>query len=933
MTSDRLFELLLAQTWQLGVLAAAVWGIVRICGRDRPHLAHCLWALVLLKCLVPPVWTSPVGLFCWINAQAKQLSTEQWFMQSTVAPQQSTAEPVTTIDVAIRIFDATSLHESSPAHTGSSTSRTLRHSPAIEHGEKWLLTLWLLGCSVSFFVAIARLGCFGRIVRRSSSERKQAGCHAHIEDLVQQLCQQLQVGRRVQIAILDAAVGPAVFGLVRPTILLPAAIVHNRTLPELEPLVAHELIHIRRGDLWWALVQALACCLFWFHPLVWLAQVMMVREAERSCDEETIASLGISSSTYARSLLDVLECKQRLRGAPALPGVRSVDVTRSRLERIMRLGHGSHARSPVWIWLLFFSCVAVILPGGVWLNAQDGKATGTIQTVLPEELGSTKSLFVPPAAGAWAESWRSEAIDVGDLLDQLEAQHGDRDVARGMLLTMIPQRSIDAINAEGKATISAVPEFSIDGDDLHVFETPEQMAIIKNGLEELRRFGFDSVRLRLKLLTVSSEQLEALELKWEKASEPASEVMARLEAMRKQQEMSAGQLPAAPAAFHPVQPASAAGETPQPAPTTIVERIESEMTVEEFEAPVREQLEGNQPLAGYVRSDLGIESQLVIRGLSSPVTTYSAVVDTEIVADISKLIENGENDAVLITPQITCGNGAYFQVSSYSPWSVKPQVVSFDRPAQHLPLPELGFSGFSLAARPLIEKNSDSDGKDTIDLSLVCETREVTRLDKFTFEAELADGEQPATFIEQPNVELKKLVVRQQLQAGDSLLISTRETLAPQSENKIWVIVATCEVVPAGATQNAGGQISNSSLRRPGPNTEPLPILGSMTSGVEVKKLPAPSAAEILAAWRNAKLDGPSLAGLDESRIRIVDNCIADFSDEQKFVPLIGQAILHHRLYKCSVYVVDESDKTETRATWLGSLVIDHHHFHVVDEQ
>ena len=194
-----------------------------------------------------------------------------------------------------------------------------------------------------------------------------------MEHLVHRLSERLHVRRRVRISVLDAAVGPAVYGLIRPTILLPAAIALNRPLRELEPLVAHELIHIRRGDLWWALVQTLACCLFWFHPLVWLAQAMLVRESERSCDEETIASLGVSPSTYARSLLDVLECKQRLRVAPALPGVRSVDVTRSRLERIMRLGHGSHASTPVWVWLLFFCCVAVLLPGGVWLSAQEAQ--------------------------------------------------------------------------------------------------------------------------------------------------------------------------------------------------------------------------------------------------------------------------------------------------------------------------------------------------------------------------------------------------------------------------------------------------------------------------------------------------------------------------------------------------------------------------------
>lgn len=137
----------------------------------------------------------------------------------------------------------------------------------IERGERCLLVVWLLGCSVSFSVAITRLFLFGRFVLRSSLQREKADCDANMEHLVQRLSERLHVVRRVRISILDAAVGPAVYGLIRPTILLPAAIALNQPLRELEPLVAHELIHIRRGDLWWALVQTLACCLFWVPPV------------------------------------------------------------------------------------------------------------------------------------------------------------------------------------------------------------------------------------------------------------------------------------------------------------------------------------------------------------------------------------------------------------------------------------------------------------------------------------------------------------------------------------------------------------------------------------------------------------------------------------------------------------------------------------------
>src|ERR1700730_18387298 len=49
--------------WQVTLLAVAVWVTTRILGRHRPHVGYVLWMLVIVKCLTPPIWASPVGLF------------------------------------------------------------------------------------------------------------------------------------------------------------------------------------------------------------------------------------------------------------------------------------------------------------------------------------------------------------------------------------------------------------------------------------------------------------------------------------------------------------------------------------------------------------------------------------------------------------------------------------------------------------------------------------------------------------------------------------------------------------------------------------------------------------------------------------------------------------------------------------------------------
>ena len=83
MMEQDLFTLLVAQTWQVAILAIFAWIAVRLFAKDRPHLAQALWALVLIKCIVPPVLSSPTSPFSWIEARAacvtqSQLTEPSW---------------------------------------------------------------------------------------------------------------------------------------------------------------------------------------------------------------------------------------------------------------------------------------------------------------------------------------------------------------------------------------------------------------------------------------------------------------------------------------------------------------------------------------------------------------------------------------------------------------------------------------------------------------------------------------------------------------------------------------------------------------------------------------------------------------------------------------------------------------------------------------
>ena len=86
----------------------------------------------------------------------------------------------------------------------------------------------------------------------------------------------------------SAGAAPAVLGVFRPRISLPTGIERVLTAPELEAVLLHERTHARRRDNLIRLLHEIAVCVFWFHPLIWLAGSRISLYRELSCDESVI---------------------------------------------------------------------------------------------------------------------------------------------------------------------------------------------------------------------------------------------------------------------------------------------------------------------------------------------------------------------------------------------------------------------------------------------------------------------------------------------------------------------------------------------------------------------------------------------------------------------------------------------------------------------
>ena len=106
---------------------------------------------------------------------------------------------------------------------------------------------------------------------------------------------------RDNIYLSEKIISPAVYGIVKPKIILPA-FYKNR---EVDLIILHEKAHIRSFDNMWRVIAFIIVAVHWFNPLCWLFLKMFLADLELSCDERVLAKLGADrAKEYASSLLE-----------------------------------------------------------------------------------------------------------------------------------------------------------------------------------------------------------------------------------------------------------------------------------------------------------------------------------------------------------------------------------------------------------------------------------------------------------------------------------------------------------------------------------------------------------------------------------------------------------------------------------------------------
>lgn len=111
------------------------------------------------------------------------------------------------------------------------------------------------------------------------------------QEIFQELCKELQINRSIHLNVCKKVTSPLAMGFIKPIILLPEKVYGDK---EIYLILKHELIHYKRGDLWYKLLLVGVKRIHWFNPFVHRMVEYAEEDLEMFCDDEVLTESSLA---------------------------------------------------------------------------------------------------------------------------------------------------------------------------------------------------------------------------------------------------------------------------------------------------------------------------------------------------------------------------------------------------------------------------------------------------------------------------------------------------------------------------------------------------------------------------------------------------------------------------------------------------------------
>ncbi|MGG4095894.1 M56 family metallopeptidase [Paenibacillus lautus] len=298
-----------------------------------------------------------------------------------------------------------------------------------------LIILWAIG-AIAF--AAWQMYCYRRFLKKLEHTRTNVPISSEAAKQLPFIKEALNVKSNVRLAYSSIIRSPVLVGLRKPTIYLPIENTVN-----MDMVIRHELIHLKRKDLWVKAFTLLASALHWFNPLVHILRKEIHTWSELSCDEEVVKEMSYAErKRYGETILNVMVGSRNLpvQFCASLSG----DGKQLKRRLMMMLNVKKQKKKT-----LYLSITAVFLVAVISTSAAAWASSNT-----PKVIGNEESHAEAQPTEAAPEAVPSEAVVENEANDVVTYPEKARPVAvvenEGNNVETQPEEARPAVVAENK---------------------------------------------------------------------------------------------------------------------------------------------------------------------------------------------------------------------------------------------------------------------------------------------------------------------------------------------------------------------------------------------------------------------------------------------------------------------------------------------------
>jgi probable HAF family extracellular repeat protein len=305
-----------------------VWCVCRLIPRLPASTRFWLWWMVSAKLLLGLIFASsalpnltpfvlrlpahhpvvaPAFFVARLVVQPTRLLYDNRQHSDTITSPKPNPKPVASENTLPATFGQTST-EIDSLNTSGNTNDGIAAKPAATNSlaNPWTYLAGLVTIAWGFgFLWHLRLLVQGIILGRRAIQEAVSAPEPILEE-ARFVAKSLKLRHLPNIVMHENAASPFLTGFFRPTVVLPASSHASLSTVERRMALAHELTHLRRGDLWLALIPSFAEAAFFFLPIArWAARECALCR-EEVCDSVAVTKLGNGLLTdYGQLLLKV----------------------------------------------------------------------------------------------------------------------------------------------------------------------------------------------------------------------------------------------------------------------------------------------------------------------------------------------------------------------------------------------------------------------------------------------------------------------------------------------------------------------------------------------------------------------------------------------------------------------------------------------------